>query len=106
MYRLAGAYVDGASRFFSSEIEGEQLEDTSGNHRQLLDAIVLADTEEAAPAGRRASHASRVVNAATAGAAAPTQALLDLYTIHRERHTRRLTNSDRRELDRAARTGL
>jgi len=89
MYRLGGRVMSTEhARIFSSEIEGEQLEDTIRIIASYSDAIVLRHTEEGG--ARRAARVSRVpvVNAGDGGGGQhPTQALLDLYTIHRERHT-------------------
>ena len=89
MYRLGGRVMSTEhARVFSSEIEGEQLEDTIRIISSYSDVIVLRHTEEGG--ARRAARVSRVpvVNAGDGGGGQhPTQALLDLYTIHRERHT-------------------
>jgi len=87
MYRLGGRVMSTEhARVFSSEIEGEQLEDTIRIISSYSDVIVLRHTEEGG--ARRAARVSRVpvINAGDGGGGQhPTQALLDLYTIHRER---------------------
>jgi len=87
MYRLGGRVMSTEhARVFSSEIEGEQLEDTIRIISSYADAIVLRHTE--AGGARRAARVSRVpvINAGDGGGGQhPTQALLDLYTIYRER---------------------
>jgi aspartate carbamoyltransferase catalytic subunit len=89
MHRLGGRVMSTEhARVFSSEIEGEQLEDTIRIISSYSDVIVLRHTEEGG--ARRAARVSRVpiVNAGDGGGGQhPTQALLDLYTIHRERRT-------------------
>ena len=88
MYRLGGRVLSTEhARVFSSEIEGEQLEDTIRIISTYSDVIVLRHTEEGG--ARRAARVSRVpvINAGDGrGGQHPTQALLDLYTIYRERH--------------------
>ena len=89
MYRLGGRVMSTEhARVFSSEIEGEQLEDTIRIISSYSDVIVLRHTEEGG--ARRAARVSRVpvVNAGDGGGGQhPTQALLDLYTIYRERRS-------------------
>ena len=89
MYRLGGRVLSTEhARVFSSEIEGEQLEDTIRIFATYSDVIVLRLTE--AGGARRAAKVSSVpvINAGDGGNGQhPTQALLDLYTIYRERHT-------------------
>jgi aspartate carbamoyltransferase catalytic subunit len=89
MYRLGGRVLSTEhARVFSSEIEGEQLEDTIRIISSCSDVIVLRHTEEGG--ARRAARVSRVpvLNAGDGGGGQhPTQALLDLYTIYRERRS-------------------
>jgi aspartate carbamoyltransferase catalytic subunit len=89
MYRLGGRVLSTEhAKVFSSEIEGEQLEDTIRIISGYSDVIVLRHTEEGG--ARRAARVSSVpiVNAGDGhGGQHPTQALLDLYTIYRERRT-------------------
>jgi aspartate carbamoyltransferase catalytic subunit len=89
MYRLGGRVLSTEhARVFSSEIEGEQLEDTIRIISGYSDVIVLRHTEEGG--ARRAARVScvPVINAGDGGGGQhPTQALLDLYTIHRERRS-------------------
>ena len=86
MYRLGGRVLSTEhANEFSSEIAGEQLEDTIRIISNCSDVIVLRHTEEGA--AKRASLVSTVpvINAGEgAGGQHPTQALLDLYTIYRE----------------------
>ncbi|MEX2116791.1 MAG: aspartate carbamoyltransferase, partial [Bacteroidota bacterium] len=86
MHRLGGTVLSTESaREFSSEIHGEQLEDTIRIIGALCDVIVLRHHELGA--ARRAAAVSPVpvINAGDGeGGQHPTQALLDLYTIYRE----------------------
>jgi aspartate carbamoyltransferase catalytic subunit len=88
------------ARLFSSEIEGEQLEDPIRIIGGYSDVIVLRHTE--AGGARRAAQVSPVpiINAGDGhGGQQPTQALLDLYTIYRERRLEGLTIAIIGELD-------
>jgi aspartate carbamoyltransferase catalytic subunit len=89
MHRLGGRVLSTEhARAFSSEIETEQLEDTIRIISGYSDVIVLRHTE--AGGARRAMRVSSVpvINAGDGGSGQhPTQALLDLYTIYRERHS-------------------
>ncbi len=89
MYRLGGRVLSTEqARVFSSEVEGEQLEDTIRIIGGYSDVIVLRHTQEGG--ARRAAAVSPVpvVNAGDGGSGQhPTQALLDLYTIYRERRS-------------------
>ena len=89
MCRLGGRVLSTEqARQFSSEIEGEQLEDTIRSISSFCDVIVLRPTEEGG--ARRAARVSRVpvINAGDGSSGQhPTQALVDLYTIYRERRT-------------------
>jgi len=88
-HRLGGQVLSTEhARVFSSEVEGEQLEDTIRIISGYCDAIVLRHTE--AGGARRAARVSSVpvINAGDGGDGQhPTQALLDLYTIFRERRS-------------------
>ncbi|MCX7880637.1 MAG: aspartate carbamoyltransferase [Ignavibacteria bacterium] len=86
MYRLGGKVISTEqARIFSSEIQGERLEDTIRIIGNYCDLIVLRHHEEGGAI--RASSVSRVpiINAGDgSGGQHPTQALLDLYTIYNE----------------------
>ena len=102
MHRLGGRVMSTEqARMFSSEIEGEQLEDTIRIIAGYSDVIVLRHTE---PGGaKRAAAVSPVplINAGDGnGGQHPTQALLDLYTIYRERRLEGLSIAIIGELDR------
>ena len=89
MYRLGGRVLSTEhARVFSSEIDVEQLEDTIRIISSFSDVIVLRPTKEGG--ARRAARVSRVpiINAGDGSSGQhPTQALLDLYTIYRERRS-------------------
>jgi len=89
MHRLGGQVCStDQARMFSSEVAGEQLEDTIRIISGYTDVIVLRHSEMGGAA--RAAAVSRVpiINAGDgSGGQHPTQALLDLYTIFRERRT-------------------
>ncbi len=86
MYRLGGDVLSTElANEFSSEVKGEQLEDTIRIISSCSDVIVLRHTEEGAAKRAAAVSAVPVINAGEgAGGQHPTQALLDLYTIYRE----------------------
>ncbi|MHB8877321.1 MAG: aspartate carbamoyltransferase, partial [Myxococcaceae bacterium] len=87
MYRLGGKILSTEqAKVFSSEVEGEQLEDTIRILSGYTDVIVVRHNE--AGGAKRAAQVSSVpvINAGDGhGGQHPTQALLDLYTIWRER---------------------
>jgi aspartate carbamoyltransferase catalytic subunit len=87
MHRLGGRILSTEhARAFSSEYEGEQVEDTIRIIGGYSDVIVIRHHQEGG--ARRAVQVSPVpvINAGDSdGGQHPTQALLDLYTIYRER---------------------
>ncbi len=102
MMRLGGRVLSTEhARAFSSEIEGEQVEDSIRIIGAYCDAIVIRH-HEAGGAGRAAKVSPvPVINAGDgAGGQHPTQALLDLYTIYRERPIDGLSVAFIGELDR------
>jgi aspartate carbamoyltransferase catalytic subunit len=86
MYRLGGRVfsTEQAGRF-SSEIEGEKLEDTIRIVSGYSDVIVLRHSAVGGAARAADVSSVPVINAGEHGGQHPTQALLDLYTIYRER---------------------
>jgi aspartate carbamoyltransferase catalytic subunit len=102
MHRLGGRVLSTEhARAFSSEIEGEQVEDSIRIIGSYSDVIVIRHHEEGG--ARRASQVSPVpvINAGDGnGGQHPTQALLDLYTIYRERPLDGLSVAIIGELDR------
>jgi aspartate carbamoyltransferase catalytic subunit len=89
MFRLGGHVLSTEqARIFSSEVEGEQLEDTIRILGGYADVIVLRHTETGGAARAAAVSSVPIINAGDGnGGQHPTQALLDLYTIHRRRGT-------------------
>ncbi len=89
MYRLGGKVVSTEhARIFSSEVQGEQLEDTIRIISGYSDVIVLRHSEVGGAARAAAVSEVPVINAGDGnGGQHPTQALLDLYTIFRERRS-------------------
>jgi aspartate carbamoyltransferase catalytic subunit len=87
MHRLGGRVLSTEqARVFSSEIEGEQVEDSIRIIGSYSDVIVIRHHEQGG--AMRAAQVSPVpvINAGDGnGGQHPTQALLDLYTIYRER---------------------
>jgi aspartate carbamoyltransferase catalytic subunit len=87
MHRLGGSVLSTEqARVFSSEIEGEQVEDSIRIIGSYSDVIVIRHHEQGG--AKRAAELSPVpvINAGDGnGGQHPTQALLDLYTIYRER---------------------
>jgi aspartate carbamoyltransferase catalytic subunit len=87
MHRLGGRVLSTEhAGAFSSEIEGEQVEDSIRIISGYSDVIVIRHTDE--DGARRAAEVSPVpvINAGDGdGGQHPTQALLDLYTIYRQR---------------------
>ena len=87
MHRLGGSVLSTEqARAFSSEVEGEQVEDSIRVIASYSDVIVIRHHEEGG--AKRAAQVSPVpvINAGDGkGGQHPTQALLDLYTIYRER---------------------
>ena len=101
MHRLGGRVLstENAS-IFSSEIEGEQVEDSIRIISGYSDVIVIRHTAE--DGARRAAEVSTVpvINAGDGnGGQHPTQALLDLYTIYRQRPLNGLSVAIIGELD-------
>jgi aspartate carbamoyltransferase catalytic subunit len=87
MHRLGGRVLSTEhARVFSSEMDGEQVEDSIRIISSYSDVIVIRHNQEGG--AKRAAEVSSVpiINAGDGdGGQHPTQALLDLYTIHRER---------------------
>ena len=87
MHRLGGRVLSSEhARSFSSEVDGEQVEDSIRIIGNYADVIVIRHHEEGG--AERAAQVSPVpvINAGDGqGGQHPTQALLDLYTIYRER---------------------
>jgi aspartate carbamoyltransferase catalytic subunit len=86
MHRLGGKVLSTESaREFSSEVQGEHLEDTIRIISSYSDVIVLRHTDQGGAQRAAAVSLVPIINAGDGqGGQHPTQALLDLYTIHRE----------------------
>ena len=101
MYRLGGRVLSTEhARVFSSAVEGEQVEDLIRIIGGYADVIVIRHHQEGG--ARRAAEVSSVpvINAGDGeGGQHPTQALLDLYTIYRERPLNGLSVAFIGELD-------
>lgn len=101
MYRLGGRVLSTEqARAFSSEVEGEHLEDSIRIIGNYADVIVVRHHQEGG--AKRAAQVSPVpvINAGDGnGGQHPTQALLDLYTIFRERPLNGLSLAIIGELD-------
>jgi aspartate carbamoyltransferase catalytic subunit len=102
MYRLGGKVLSTEqASAFSSEVAGEQLEDSIRIIANYSDVIVVRHPQ--AGGAERAAQVSSVpiINAGDGdGGQHPTQALLDLYTIYRERPLVGLSVAIIGELDR------
>ena len=102
MHRLGGRVLSTEhARAFSSEMDGEQVEDSIRIIGGYSDVIVIRHNE--AGGAKRAAMVSPVpvINAGDGqGGQHPTQALLDLYTIYRERPLTGLSVAFIGELDR------
>ncbi len=89
MHRLGGRVISTENaRDFSSGAAGESLEDTINVLNNYTDVIVLRHNE--IDGSKRAAEVSQVpiINAGDGkGGQHPTQALLDLYTIYKERES-------------------
>ena len=102
MHRLGGRVLSTEhARTFSSAVDGEQVEDSIRIIGSYSDVIVIRHHEEGG--AKRAAQVSPVpvINAGDGdGGQHPTQALLDLYTIYRERPLDGLSVAIIGELDR------
>jgi aspartate carbamoyltransferase catalytic subunit len=101
MHRLGGRVLSTEqARAFSSEIEGEQVEDSIRIIGSYSDVIVIRHHEPGGAARAAQVSPVPVINAGDGnGGQHPTQALLDLYTIYRERPLDGLTVAMIGELD-------
>ncbi len=101
MLRLGGRVISTEhARAFSSEMEDEQVEDSIRIIGGYSDVIVIRHNEEGG--AKRAAQVSPVpvINAGDGnGGQHPTQALLDLYTIYRERSLEGLSIAFLGEMD-------
>ena len=102
MHRLGGRVLSTEhARAFSSEIEAEQVEDSIRIIGSYCDVIVIRHNEPGGAARAAKVSPVPVINAGDGdGGQHPTQALLDLYTIFRERPLDGLSVAFIGELDR------
>jgi aspartate carbamoyltransferase catalytic subunit len=85
MVRLGGSVIGTeAAHEFSSAIKGETLEDTVRMVEAYADVIVLRHDQAGSAARAAAVAGVPIVNAGDGPGEHPTQALLDLFTIHHE----------------------
>lgn len=85
MLRLGGQVISTENaREFSSAIKGESVEDTVRIVAGYSDAIVIRHHEQGAAARAAAVSPVPIINGGDGPGEHPTQALLDLYTIHHE----------------------
>jgi aspartate carbamoyltransferase catalytic subunit len=85
MVRLGGQVISTENaREFSSAIKGETVEDTVRIVSGYADAIVIRHHEMGAAARAAAASEVPIINGGDGPGEHPTQALLDLYTIHNE----------------------
>lgn len=82
--RLGGAVCDTTGFTFSSMAKGESIADTSRVISGYVDAIVVRHPEQGSVAQFAAATHVPVINGGDGPGEHPTQALLDLYTIHAE----------------------
>lgn len=85
MLRLGGKVINSTGITFSSLIKGETLHDTARVVSNFVDVIAIRHPEIGS--AEQAAHASDkpVINAGDGPGQHPTQALLDLYTIKKEK---------------------
>lgn len=102
MHRLGGRVLSTEhARAFSSEIEVEQVEDSIRIIGSYCDVIVIRHHETGGAARAAKVSPVPIINAGDGdGGQHPTQALLDLYTIYRERPLDGLSVAFIGELDR------
>ena len=102
MHRLGGRVLSTEhARAFSSEIEAEQVEDSIRIIGSYCDVIVIRHHEAGGAARAAKVSPVPIINAGDGdGGQHPTQALLDLYTIYRERPLDGLSVAFIGELDR------
>ena len=85
MKKLGGATIGFAGREAASVMKGENLADTIRVVENYADAIVLRHPMEGSARLAAEFSSKPVINAGSGAEEHPTQAMLDLYTIRRER---------------------
>lgn len=83
MYKLGGSVISINDVSFSSVSKGETLEDTIQVMSGYSDVIVLRHSEQGAATRAAKVSSVPIINAGDGVGEHPTQALLDLYTIHK-----------------------
>jgi aspartate carbamoyltransferase catalytic subunit len=86
--RLGGNVRETTGFAFSSMAKGESIYDTSRVVSGYMDTLVVRHPDEGAVAEFAAATRVPVINGGDGPGEHPTQALLDLYTLHRERGLR------------------
>jgi len=85
MSRLGGSVIPINEVNYSSVTKGETLEDTIRTLESYTDALVLRHYDEGATERAVSVASVPIINAGNGAGEHPTQALLDLYTIFKER---------------------
>ncbi|MGI6208848.1 MAG: aspartate carbamoyltransferase [Anaerolineae bacterium] len=85
MHRLAGRVISVAEVTSSSVAKGESIDDTVRTIEQYADVIVMRHPEAGAAQVAADAMSIPLINAGDGSRNHPTQALLDLYTIEKER---------------------
>lgn len=86
MQRLGGSVVSVVGMEFSSLTKGETLQDTGRVASQYADVIVMRHFEDGSVEEMAAGASVPVINAGDGSGEHPTQALLDIFTIQKERN--------------------
>jgi aspartate carbamoyltransferase catalytic subunit len=84
MQRLGGGVISMASAESSSAVKGESIFDTARTVSQYADLIVIRHPQIGAAKVAADAAAIPVINAGDGAGQHPTQALLDIYTVHKE----------------------
>jgi aspartate carbamoyltransferase len=84
MQKLGGGVISVASAESSSAAKGETVADTARTVAQYADAIVIRHPRIGSAKEAADAVSSPVINAGDGAGQHPTQALLDIYTIHKE----------------------
>ncbi len=85
MHRLGGRVISVAEVTSSSVAKGESIDDTVRTIEQYADVVVMRHPESGAAQVAADAMTIPLINAGDGSRNHPTQALLDLYTIERER---------------------
>ena len=85
MEKLGGSVISTTGVTFSSMAKGETLEDTIKTIERYADVIVIRHPERGSARIAMGASAKPVINAGDGSGEHPTQALLDFYTIKKEK---------------------